>query len=176
MRWLLILAVAGCDAGNVNRPRDGMLMFADEDLAVPVPEPDLSVNADLAMQADDLSLLPEDLMASSRGDMAGAGGCNIKVNELLLSTFKGTTSRPSEEYVELYNPCAASKNLKGWSLRYRSSSNNTKASNPDTPLVQDIGKTIPAMGYLLFSGTQYAGTHDGVLINGLSDAGGGVAV
>src|SRR6185436_11564309 len=96
------------------------------------------------------SLLPEDLMASSRGDLAGAGGCNIKVNELLLSTLKGATSRPSEEYVEL--------------------------SNPDTPLVQDIGKTIPAMGYLLFSGTQYTGTHDGVLINGLSDSGGGVAL
>jgi Lamin Tail Domain len=177
-RYLSILAiVAGCGDSNVNRPRDGMLMFEDQDLSVPQPEPDLSASAgDMAMEEFDLSLLPEDLMASSRGDMAGAGGCNIKVNELLLSTFRGTTSRPSEEYVELYNPCASSKSLKGWSIRYRSSTNNTKASNPDTPLVQDIGKTIPAMGYLLYSGTQYSGTHDGVLLNGLSDDGGGVAL
>jgi hypothetical protein len=173
---LFLSLVAGCGDDNVNHPRDGMLMFEAQDLSV---AEDLSVtmNPDLSTaQVDDLSLLPEDLMASVRGDMAGAGGCNVKVNELLLSTLKGTTSRPSEEYVELYNPCATSKNLKGWSLRYRSASNNSGASNPDTPLVQDIGKTIPAMGYLLFSGTQYTGTHDGVLINGLSDAGGGVAL
>jgi hypothetical protein len=172
---LFLSVVAGCGDNNVNHPRDGMLMFEAQDLSV---AEDLSVtmNPDLSMEVDDLSLLPEDLMASVRGDMAGAGGCNVKVNELVLSAFQGTTSKASYEYVELFNPCATSKSLKAWSLRYRSATNNSKASNPDTPLVQDIGKTIPAMGYLLFSGSQYTGTHDGLLINGLSDSGGGVAL
>lgn len=174
--WIFV-AVAGCsDNNNMIRPRDGMLMFEDQDLSVPDTGDMAMEQGDLAMEVDDLSLLPEDLMASSRGDMAGSGGCGIKVNELLLSTLKSGNSRPSEEYVELYNPCAASKSLKGWSLRYRSKENNTKASNPDTPLVQDIGKTIAAGGYLLFSGSQYTGSHDGVLINGLADDGGGVAL
>jgi hypothetical protein len=175
LRWMLIF-VAACDTSStMSKPpgRDGMLTF-EEDMATPFV-PDLAVPEDLSI-VEDLSLLPEDLMASSRGDMAGSGGCNVKVNELLLSTLKGTTSRASEEYVELFNPCSTSKSLKNWSLRYRSAGNNSKPSNPDTPLVQNIGKTIPAMGYLLFSGTQYTGSHDGSLVNGLSDAGGAVAL
>ena len=173
--FLILAVVAGCGDDNVNHPRDGMLMFEQADMAV---AQDLSVtmNPDLSMEIDDLSLLPEDLMASVRGDMAGAGGCNVKVNELVLSALSGATSKASYEYVELFNPCATSKSLKGWSLRYRSASNNSGSNNPDTPLVQDIGKTIPAMGYLLFAGSQYTATHDGVLINGLSDSGGGVAL
>jgi hypothetical protein len=182
LRHLLFFGifVAACDspAGMNNFRRDGMLTFEDEDLSVPGEPPDLRVSTtgDMAQDVEDLSLLPEDLMAAARGDMAGAGGCNIKVNELLLSTLRGAQSRGSEEYVELYNPCATSKSLKGWSIRYRSIDNNSKASNPDTPLVQDVGRTIAAGGYLLFAGTQYGGSKDGSLINGLSDSGGGVAI
>jgi hypothetical protein len=175
LRWMLIFAAACDTSSNISRHpgRDGMLTF-ESDMATPFV-PDLSLAEDFSV-VEDLSLLPEDLMAAGRGDLAGTGGCNVKVNELLLSTLQGTTSRASEEYVELFNPCSTSKSLKNWSLRYRSAGNNSKPSNPDTPLVQDIGKTIPAMGYLLFSGSQYTGSHDGVLLGGLSDAGGAVAL
>jgi hypothetical protein len=174
LRRYLWIFLVGCSSSSSNDfHRDGMLQFSDQDLSVPE---DLRAPEDLTAAVEDLSLLPEDLQAATRPDLAGGGGCTIKVNELLLSTFKGTTSRPSEEYVELYNPCATSKNLKNWSIRYRSASNNTKASYPDTQLVQDIAKTIPAMGYLLFGGSQYSGSKDGSLINGMADDGGGVAI
>jgi hypothetical protein len=175
------LFFGACDSPANSGPdqavgHDGMLQFEQEDLATAtVDEGD---NGDMALPPlpEDLGV-PGDLMAAARPDMAaGMSGCGVKVNELLLSTLKGTTSRESEEYVELYNSCTTSIKLTGWSLVYRSGANNSGPGNADTQLVVDLTKTISAGGYLLWAGSQYTGTKDGSLVNGLSDSAGGVAV
>jgi hypothetical protein len=174
--FLLILSACESAGGSLRqRSPDAMLQLSELDLALP-PHSDLSE----PIERDFSALSQTDLMPGVRHDLAGAAptGCTPVVNELLLSTFKAgtTTSRPNEEFVELYNSCTTSINLKGWSLRYRSAQNNQSVSNADTTLVTDINKTIAAGGYLLYTGTQYGGTGDGALLGGLSDNGGGVAL
>ncbi len=169
----LSLFLAACESSPsrlpMNHPRDGMLQFEIDDMTLPP--------ADMATAPlHDLAMAPADL-AKPRSDMAHAlGGCHVVVNEVLLSALKGSTSKESEEYLELFNPCASSQSLKGWSLRYRSLSNNSGVKNPDTTLVADLSKTISAGAYLLWAGSQYTGAHDGTLTNGLGDTGGGVAL
>jgi Lamin Tail Domain len=132
------------------------------DLASP---PDLGSPSDLT--SADLTTLPD---LSPPPDLTRLPDC-VKINELLLSTTAGA----KEEYVELYNTCPVTIDLAGWSLVYRSLGNNGGAVNPDV-LLAPLNVLIAGQAHLVFSGTLYAGTHEGTLLNSLSDAGGGVAL
>jgi hypothetical protein len=178
----VLLLLVGCDASSTTRHRpDSGLIFGDEDLSVPSAPPDLAVRIrDAAVVGVDAAVDAQggDLRVSSRRD-AGAAECGIKVNEVVTATLKTgtTTKRAADEFVELYNSCSTSFNLSGWSLTYRSAGNNGSPGNADVVLVADLKKTLAAGGYLLFAGSQYPGTSDQLLQNGLNDdTGGGVAV
>src|SRR5678810_456317 len=102
-RYLWFFLLVGCTSSTNNHfpPRDGMLQFADEDLALPAQDMAQPEQIDDLANVD-LTPYAEDLKPAMRPDLAGtAGSCGVKVNELLLSALKGTTSKPSEEYVEL---------------------------------------------------------------------------
>jgi hypothetical protein len=177
-RWLVLaLPLVGCAAPDSSSlppamRRDASLQFEMDDLLQPSTPQDMATTTpqdlagphDLAMPKSDLAMVTP------------PSGCTPVVNELVLSAKKSSTTEASYEWVELFNPCTASVNLKNWSLRYRSESNNSGASNNDTTLVSAINKTISAGGYLLYSGSSYTGSHDGTLSGGLSDNGGGVAL
>jgi 5'-nucleotidase len=173
MRWTAAaLFVIGCAAASTAPPaagrRDGGLVFETEDLSQPM--------------IGDLGAV--DLRTSGLADLAGAptpdlatpAVCGIKVNEIVTATLHSGTKVATDEFVEIYNSCTTSQKLAGWSLKYRSSSNNGGATKPDITLVADLQKTISPAGYLLWSGAGYTGPSDGALANGLADTGGGVAV
>jgi cysteine-rich repeat protein len=92
----------------------------------------------------------------------------LRVNELVT----GTTASPLDEYIEVFNPCYVSVNISGWRLVYRAA-----AGTSDTVFVTWSATTIPARSYLLYVGTAYVGTNDGVYNSGsMAAAGGGIAV
>lgn len=161
--------MVGCASPSLAPPparhRDGGLIFETTDLALDTLDDlggvDLSSNADLAGAAMDL---------------ATPAACGIKVNEIVTATLHAGTKAATDEFVEIYNSCATSQNLTGWSLAYRSASNNGGATKPDIVLVADLKKTISPGGFLVWSGTAYSGPSDGALANGLADTGGGVAI
>ncbi len=96
-------------------------------------------------------------------------GCHVVVNEVQVA---GASA--SDEFVELYNPCAAAVAMSGWRLAYRSTSGTS-----DLTLIDLSGFTIPADGYLLFAGAGFTGTSDGSIggaTGALSGSAGGVAI
>jgi hypothetical protein len=164
--WILIVCAAGCTRGN---PIYLTPSLSDADLA-------------LAKGVDLLAAPPADLSSARREDLAiapvadlssrASAGCNVVINELLLSV----ELKPNEEFVELFNPCEVAVSLAQWKLVFRSALNNQSASNMDTMLVGDLNTTIAAGDFRVYAGSQLVSQHDGTLINGLSDSGGGVAL
>ena len=131
--------------------------------------PDASTPVDLA--GADLSLNDS---TPSPHDMAtnGCGVSSLKVNEVSTSGPGGAT----DEYVELYNPCANSVALSGARVTYRSAAGTADT----TPLVVFTTQSIASYGYLLIANSGYAATADvkpfASGATGLADAGGGVAL
>jgi hypothetical protein len=104
-------------------------------------------------------------------DLAGADlalGCTPKVNEL-----QATGTKASDEFVEIFNPCAGDIDLTGWKLGYRSAGNNNGSAS--TPIFS-FTQTIKAGGYLVLGGAGWTGAKDGSLTGGLAGAGGAVGL
>src|ERR1700760_1630060 len=78
---------------------------------------------DLSADPGDLSSAVDDLQRpGDSGAPAGcAGGRHVVVNELQV----GSAASASDEFIELYNPCAGDVNLAGYSLVYRSATGTT---------------------------------------------------
>ncbi|MSP59919.1 MAG: lamin tail domain-containing protein [Myxococcales bacterium] len=130
------------------------------DLAVPG---DASVPDDLANAPADLSktvdfIVPTDLVIA----------CSpIRVNEVMTTGNGGAT----DEFVELYNPCAKAVDLTGYQLVYRSA-----AGVADTVFIDFNALTIGAQGYLVCGQNGYLGNADVKYGNAMANAGGGIAI
>src|SRR5437016_1930513 len=132
--WLLAL-VAGCASVK----------------ATHVDEPDADVG-DLAGAGSDLAGGGNDLAGadlkiidlSAAGDLTppGCGLGQVVVNEVQTSGSGGAT----DEWIELYNPCATMVNLAGSKLTYRSATN---ATLNDTYTLAALNLNIAANGYVL---------------------------
>jgi hypothetical protein len=165
--------MVACAAPSLTSPpahhRDAGLVFDSTDLAQMGTLEDLGA-VDLRTNA------PADLAGAPIPDLATPAACGIKVNEIVTATLHSGTKAATDEFVEIYNSCTTSQSLAGWSLTYRSSSNNGGASKPDNILVADLQKTLSPGGYLVWSGAAYSGPSDGALAASLADTGGGVAI
>ncbi len=112
---------------------------------------------------------PTDLASADLDVPDGAVACHVTINELQT----GTGASASDEWVELYNPCAQAM-VSGWKLVY-------EAATGTTPVVYftfPAAKSIAGHGFLLIVGTAYSGsaTPDGQFSNGLKNTGGGVGI
>jgi Lamin Tail Domain len=154
--------LSGCAVSHPADPFDGGA--ADEatgldDFAVPddfARAPDLTPPMDLAQPAD-------------LTGVCGVGA--LKINEVQIA---GATA--GDEWVELFNPCANAVLLTGAKLVYRSATNTTAM---DSNLLAPLSMAIPAGGYYLIVGTNYAGTAtaDAMFTNaGLAATGGAVGL
>ena len=95
--------------------------------------------------------------------------CHPVINELLT----GTATSGTEEFVELFNPCATAIPLAGWVLLYRT---DTPKSLPGFPTFTDIFNSpvqgvLQPKGYLVFGGPGYHGPSSGALQNGIAPDG-----
>lgn len=104
--------------------------------------------------------------------VTAASSCHLTINEVSVA---GATA--GDEYVEIYNGCAAAVDVTGWTLVYRSATGTS-----DTALAALTG-SIPAGGYRLYGGMGYVPgpAVDGTFTSGgptgaLAGAGGGVAL
>lgn len=115
-------------------------------------------------------------------DASGADGsvtdaspvCAVVVNELMT----GVTGSATNEWVEIYNPCATSVDLSGAKLVYRAGTNvSASTATFDTTLFAwPNGASIAAHGFLLYAGAGYAGASDGALVTGIKDGDGAVGI
>jgi hypothetical protein len=88
--------------------------------------------------------------AGGGSDAGTSGACHPVVNELQAA---GVTA--SDEWVEIFNPCTTTIDLKSWKLQYRSAGNNSGGS--DTTILT-LTQKIAAGGYLLLVGGGYTGS------------------
>ncbi|HZS41366.1 MAG TPA: lamin tail domain-containing protein, partial [Polyangia bacterium] len=109
---------------------------------------------DLASPAD--LAAPDDL----------ADGCAPLINEVQTAGANGA----SDEFVELYNPCAAAIDLGGWRLVHRSA-----AGAVDVTLLDLAGPIAPG-GFVVCAGKAFAGKADLRYGGGLAATGGGLAL
>jgi hypothetical protein len=103
-----------------------------------------------------------------KGSDLALGNCDPKVNEL-----QATGTKASDEFIELFNPCAQGVDLTGWKLEYRSAGNN---GGGGANTLFAFTQTIAASGYLVLGGAGYGGQKDGTMSGGLAGAGGAVAL
>lgn len=161
MRGLLLVAcLAGC---------------ASAENALPDPTP----AADLSATADDLLLPP---IAPSGGDGGGsapadlATGCSAAEHVVVNEVQTTGSASASDEFIELFNPCAKPVDLSNWTLVYHSAANNG-----DSPILTLAnGQIIAGGGYLLFATTVYTGAAKADQTYGatgkLAQAGGGIGL
>ena len=132
---------------------------------------DLSRARDLALGGGDGGTTPmPDLMAVTT-DMAS--GCSTAQHPVINEVQTGGSSSTSDEFIEIYNPCALQVDLTGWKLVYRSASGVTDV------LVATIGKPIGGNGYNLVASSVFSGgvAADETYTGGhLAAAGGGLAL
>lgn len=125
--------------------------------------PDLTLPSN-PTAADDLAA-PPDLTAPS--DLAAVASCHVVVNELQTQT----TQAASEEFVELYNPCASAVSVAGFKLGYRAASNTMPASAGDSSTLYAFTGSLAAGGYFVVAGSGFLGTKNGSLTSGLATSG-----
>ncbi len=178
--WCGVLTVLGCGLASLASCASAALpAFEQEASHLDGGIFDLASNGDASTIADlvgaDLAGVDlASLDSTTSHDMAtnGCGVSSLKVNEVSTSGPGGAT----DEYVELYNPCANSVALSGARVAYRSASGTTDTS----PLVVFTTQSIAAHGYVLIANTGYGGTADvkpfATGATGLADAGGGIAL
>ena len=142
--------------GPVATPGSGADLGSDDsgaavDLAMPPSGP-----ADQATPPPDMATPP----------------ANCGVAQLVINEVQTGGSSASDEFIEIYNPCASSVTVTG-SLVYRAS-----AGTSDIKLADLNNKAIGKQGYLVAANSGYKGTTD-IAFNGgtgLNDTGGGVAL
>ena len=137
-----------------------------DDAAVDLTDMAMMVPPDLHKMKADLTVLPGDMLKAPvdmAGDMAktpmdltmtdGGGGCHLLVNEVQTQSSQSA----SEEFVELFNPCANAIDLSGWSFVYRSASNAmaADATGDNATKAYPMGAMIPAGGYYTACTTVY---------------------
>lgn len=118
----------------------------------------------------DLATAPGDL--ASPADMALPPPSNCGLAQLVINEVKTAGATASDEFVEIYNPCAAPLTVTG-ALVYRAAT-----GDKDIKLCDIKGRTIGKTGYLVAGGSGYQGQTDATFNagTGLSDTGGGVAL
>jgi hypothetical protein len=108
-------------------------------------------------------------------DAPPAVGCSVVINEVMT----GVTGAATDEFVEIYNPCATPVDVSGFSLVYRagtSTAPNDAAHDADTLLKWASGTAIPAHAWRVYAGADYGGAKDGALGSGLKDGSGAIAI
>src|SRR5439155_6818159 len=107
--------------------------------------------------------------ATSTGSFTVESLAEVKINELQTD---GTTSQ--DEFVELYNGGSAAADISGCKLVYRTASGTSDTVLATVP----ASTTIPAGGFYLFGGTDYAGaaTADQTFSVNLNAGDGGLAL
>jgi len=156
--WLALCLVAGCAAAedaNVGGDRDLAVGTAPDDMTSDTPD-------DLARSGGEGGVIPP---------VSCAGGLHVVINEVKV----GSAASGSDEFIELYNPCANTVDLTGSTLVYRSAAGTVDVM----PVIANLNKTIAAGGYYLVVGSAYSngGTPDQMYGTGrLAAAGGGVGL
>ena len=95
----------------------------------------------------------------------------LRINEVSTGASDGAT----DEFIELYNPCAAAVGLSGGKLVYRAAS----SGSDNFTLCAFASQTIAAHGYFVVANSGYAASADVKPFqggSGLAAAGGGVAL
>ena len=124
---LAICLLAGCaSAENANSG-------GEHDLAVPASSDDLGGGA------DDLA------RDGGGGQPITCAGQHVVINEVQV----GSAASPSDEFIELYNPCASMIDLTGSSLVYRS------AAGTSDLVIISLNKTIAPGGFYLVTGPAF---------------------
>jgi hypothetical protein len=152
----------GLDVAVADRFGDRIVRVkAPSMLCVPLPPPTTTTTSTTMVTATSTT------STTLAGAQPPAAGCPV-VNEIMT----GGASSGAEEFVEVLNPCAASIDLTGARLVYRSA-----AGSSDSTLFAWSGGTLLAPGMrLVYGGATYTGPRDGDLGAGLSGTGGGVAI
>jgi hypothetical protein len=102
-------------------------------------------------------------------------GCSVVINEVMT----GVTGAASDEFVEVFNPCATAVDVSGYSLVYRA---GTSTAPSDTTHDAEVlftwpaGTSFPSHAWHVYAGTGYGGTKDGPLQSGLKDGSGAIAI
>src|SRR5439155_8875090 len=112
-----------------------------------------------------------DMAGAATGDMAMAANCGVA--DLLINEVATRGASASDEWVEIYNPCAQDITSSG-TVMYRSS-----AATSDSSTVATLtNRVFPKQGYFLIANTGYSGAADikSFVGGGLADDGGGVAL
>jgi len=128
----------------------------------------------------DLAVSPAgtDDLATDSGDLAHDGGappitCGAGMHVVINEVQAGSAASASDEFIELFNPCATSIDLTGSTLVYRS------AAGVSDVVVIALTKPIAAGGYYLVTGPTFpdAGAPDQSYGAGkLAAAGGGIGL
>ncbi len=140
MRLLPFFLLAGCAQVQRSLPIEDLLQ----------PQGELSPDVD-ASTPNDLSGFDASAgdLTGGLGDMASCLGM-VKINEVQT----GGSASLSDEWIELYNPCAAAVDLTGAKLTYRAATN---VGASDSSTVAPLTGNIPAGGYYLVANTNYSG-------------------
>ena len=106
-------------------------------------------------------------LATPATDLAAPVVCVPSVNEVQVAGTGGA----SDEFVELYNPCAQAVSLSGYTLVYRSA-----AGANETLLAKLDGQTLAPGAHLVVGNTSFTGTAALSYASSLANAGGGVGL
>ena len=92
--------------------------------------------------------------------------CHPVINEILT----GTGTSGTEEFVELFNPCATAFPLDGWVLLYRTDTPKRVLGIPAPGdfFYSPVQGVLQPRGYLVFGGPGYHGPSSGALQNGIA--------
>ncbi|MGZ3428940.1 MAG: lamin tail domain-containing protein [Polyangia bacterium] len=126
----------------------------------------------VAGAVDDLAR-PADLTLPLGGGGDAGSGCPAASHVVVNEVKTGSAASASDEFIELYNPCALTVDLTGFSVVYRSAAGVTDV------VVVSLTKTIGGNGWLLIAGPAYSngGTPDQTYgVGRLAAAGGGVGL
>jgi len=107
------------------------------------------------------------LVALASPPQAGAQvlkNCAPVINEVLT----GTAATGTEEFVELFNPCATPIAVDGWRLVYRSATNTAPPNGGDSSLLFALQGVLQPGGYMVYGGPGYHGPSNGALQGGIA--------
>jgi hypothetical protein len=157
------------DLGDDTTPALDMATAAMPDLRQPTAPLDMAVARDLATPPD--LAMPPDLATppdlAKPADMVVVASCHLVVNELQTET----TQQATEEFVEIYNPCASAVTVDGWKLGYRSATNVNGATSSDNSTLYTFAGSLASGAYFVLGGAKFLGTKQGALASGLATSG-----
>jgi hypothetical protein len=179
---LLLCCLAGCASpmpagvgsggggGGGQGPMDLSMDPVDAgpaDFATPPVSHDLAGAHDLAT--------PPDLTTPQSADLSAPQlGCVPRINEVMT----GTTGAGTAEFVELYNPCAASVDVSNWKLVYRAATNVSAAGGVDSSTLFTFAAStsIGSHQFRVYGGAGFSGTKDGALSSSMKDGEGAIGL